>query len=620
MCRARRREDRGVALHPGRRPSADAKAASLFGAPPSPGRSTPAVTSGLVLAREASPPPPPSPSPPPARRTAALGGVRRPPSCSRRGSRSPTPQPARRRRPRRAPPQPRSRADVGFGRARAGRSPPSAAAARRPRAPPGRRQRRPRCRSARRLSWRRCGSGGRAQARHHRPPPSRALTRLTCASSGGDTAGVDGRQQPRCSRASGRGRLVGANRASPRRGVGLVGSNGRPARGARDVGVRRTTRSAMLSARTSGTSSAGRPPPQGARRRHGQLERLGLVRVTSRRSSTSSSAARRRRPPAPPRERAWRRSTRVASRRSRAISAAAPTRCARRSRASSSRGGRDASARRGERAAVSSPAVDIRARRHHRARRRRRAEAAPATRSRRAAAPGGATARLRDGAPRVPRRGSAGQAACTRAWRCEVAGAGSGATPFLEDASSAGEVAARAAVEGGGEGGQARAGVAKNRARASTAKAAKSKAKQLQGVLENLGVGGADWRRQGPRRRPGRRQAGRSAFPIRPDGAKEALILENGVVGYGAGLEPLITGAGLKVSRGDRWLIVGPNGAGKSTLLRTLGGNLRLQGGTLAHGEGTRVGYFSQDLAQVFPVEETPLVHVLKVARAATRL
>ena len=58
-------------------------------------------------------------------------------------------------------------------------------------------------------------------------------------------------------------------------------------------------------------------------------------------------------------------------------------------------------------------------------------------------------------------------------------------------------------------------------------------------------------------------------------------------MGYGGGLEPLISGADLTVRRGDRLLIVGPNGAGKSTLLRTLGGGLRLMAGQLAHG---RVG------------------------------
>ena len=39
-------------------------------------------------------------------------------------------------------------------------------------------------------------------------------------------------------------------------------------------------------------------------------------------------------------------------------------------------------------------------------------------------------------------------------------------------------------------------------------------------------------------------------LPDPPDGAKEALILDKAVVGYGTGLEPLITNAAIKVSRG----------------------------------------------------------------------
>jgi ATPase subunit of ABC transporter with duplicated ATPase domains len=189
---------------------------------------------------------------------------------------------------------------------------------------------------------------------------------------------------------------------------------------------------------------------------------------------------------------------------------------------------------------------------------------------------------------------------------------------FLEERKKNREVAARAASKEAAKAAKLEQFVAKNSARASTAKAAKSKAKQLQGVLENLeeleeATGGGKELGSGPG------DAKRVTFrlPDPPDGAKEALILDNAVVGYGTGLEPLITNAAIKVSRGDRWLIVGPNGAGKSTLLRTLGGNLRLQGGTLAHGEGTRVGYFSQDLAQELPIDATPLAHVLTVARAA---
>ena len=58
-------------------------------------------------------------------------------------------------------------------------------------------------------------------------------------------------------------------------------------------------------------------------------------------------------------------------------------------------------------------------------------------------------------------------------------------------------------------------------------------------------------------------------------------------------------------------------GAGKSTLLRALAGAIRCRKGTLRHGEGVRVGYFSQDLAQELPGDEPPLTHVLRVARSA---
>ena len=160
--------------------------------------------------------------------------------------------------------------------------------------------------------------------------------------------------------------------------------------------------------------------------------------------------------------------------------------------------------------------------------------------------------------------------------------------------------------------------VAKNSARASTAAAARSRARQLEGVREDLEAlaeetGGGGDLGDGP----GDARRVSLTLPPAPEGAKETLTLTDAAVGYGGGLEPLLTGVNLTVRRGDRLLIVGPNGAGKSTLLRSLGGGLRLAAGTLAHGEGARVGYFSQDLAQELPTEDTPLAHVLRVARAA---
>ena len=106
-------------------------------------------------------------------------------------------------------------------------------------------------------------------------------------------------------------------------------------------------------------------------------------------------------------------------------------------------------------------------------------------------------------------------------------------------------------------------------------------------------------------------------LPDPPACAKEALVLENAEVGYDAGAAPLFTDASLVAKRGERVLVVGPNGAGKSTLLRALAGAIRCRKGTLRHGEGVRVGYFSQDLAQELPGDDAPLTHVLRVARAA---
>ena len=161
--------------------------------------------------------------------------------------------------------------------------------------------------------------------------------------------------------------------------------------------------------------------------------------------------------------------------------------------------------------------------------------------------------------------------------------------------------------------------VAKNSARASTAAAARSRAKQLEGVnarLEEMREDG-DLDDKALGAGPGDAKRVTLRLPPAPDGAKEVLTLTNATIGYGGGLSPLINDVDLVVRRGDRLLVVGPNGAGKSTLLRSLGGSLRLQGGVLAHGEGARVGYFSQDLAQELPSDVPPLTHVLKVARAA---
>ncbi|MDR3110804.1 MAG: ABC-F family ATP-binding cassette domain-containing protein [Planctomycetaceae bacterium] len=48
------------------------------------------------------------------------------------------------------------------------------------------------------------------------------------------------------------------------------------------------------------------------------------------------------------------------------------------------------------------------------------------------------------------------------------------------------------------------------------------------------------------------------------------------------------------VLRGQRWAIVGPNGCGKTTLLKTMLHEIKSDSGTVAHGQGVKVGYFDQ--------------------------
>ena len=107
----------------------------------------------------------------------------------------------------------------------------------------------------------------------------------------------------------------------------------------------------------------------------------------------------------------------------------------------------------------------------------------PPRRRRRSGSPGG-SGPTRD-APRVPRRGSARTRAWTGWWRCEVEAARvqrlpAGTPPRGAQAASGGgrEAVSKEAAKAA----KLEQFVAKNSARASTAKAAKSKAKQLQGV------------------------------------------------------------------------------------------------------------------------------------------
>ena len=79
-------------------------------------------------------------------------------------------------------------------------------------------------------------------------------------------------------------------------------------------------------------------------------------------------------------------------------------------------------------------------------------------------------------------------------------------------------------------------------------------------------------------------------------GSRNVLSARNLTVGYET---PLVRNLQLNVERGSRWAILGANGAGKSTLLKTLTGSLSPIAGELDWSEGTGLGYYDQQLADL---------------------
>ena len=95
---------------------------------------------------------------------------------------------------------------------------------------------------------------------------------------------------------------------------------------------------------------------------------------------------------------------------------------------------------------------------------------------------------------------------------------------------------------------------------------------------------------------------------------RELIKLKSAVVGWDG--TPLLAPITLNIEKGQRILVVGPNGAGKSTMLRAaLAGTEPLVSGTRVVGEGVKIAYFSQDLAQDLPLEKSGLDYVLARAR-----
>ena len=118
------------------------------------------------------------------------------------------------------------------------------------------------------------------------------------------------------------------------------------------------------------------------------------------------------------------------------------------------------------------------------------------------------------------------------------------------------------------------------RAKASKARQAQSKVKQIEKMeIETLP--------------PSSRRYPKFRFEqVRPSG-KDVLEVEGLRKAYGD--NQVLDGVSLTVRRGERVAVIGANGLGKSTLLKILTDHLEHDGGEVAWGHETHVGYFAQD-------------------------
>ncbi|MBK8374885.1 MAG: ABC-F family ATP-binding cassette domain-containing protein [Sphingomonadales bacterium] len=145
--------------------------------------------------------------------------------------------------------------------------------------------------------------------------------------------------------------------------------------------------------------------------------------------------------------------------------------------------------------------------------------------------------------------------------------------------------------------------VARNSARASTAKQAQSRAKALarmqpvQAIIDDPSLS--------------------FDFPS-PDELKPPLVtLDLASVGYSAG-NPVLQRLNLRIDPDDRIALLGRNGNGKTTLARLLAAQLAPMDGAMSASGKMRVGYFTQYQVEELDGADTPLEHMTRQMKGAT--
>jgi ATP-binding cassette, subfamily F, member 3 len=143
--------------------------------------------------------------------------------------------------------------------------------------------------------------------------------------------------------------------------------------------------------------------------------------------------------------------------------------------------------------------------------------------------------------------------------------------------------------------------IARNSARASTAKQAQSRSKalaKLQPIAELIDDPSLSF-----------------DFPD-PDELRPPLItLDLASVGYGE--QPVLSRLNLRLDPDDRIALLGRNGNGKTTLARLLAAQLKPMDGAMAASGRMRVGYFTQYQVEELDRTETPLQHMTALMKGA---
>ncbi len=144
--------------------------------------------------------------------------------------------------------------------------------------------------------------------------------------------------------------------------------------------------------------------------------------------------------------------------------------------------------------------------------------------------------------------------------------------------------------------------IARNSARASTARQAQARAKALarmQPIAELVDDPSLSF-----------------DFPD-PEALKPPIISLDGVaVGYGA--EPVLKNLSLNIDPEDRIALLGRNGNGKTTLARLLAGQLQPMVGQVTASGRLKVGYFTQYQVEELDRADTPLMHMSRLMPGKT--